>query len=266
MRPPRLGNALLSSLSSHFTRRELESRSRGSHLCLRSGNQRFNDDLHDTLGIGMEMVFRITGDAIPVPLPEKISQLRTSYIPLGERDSVDSVIETEASTPKDISRMYPVTAMGGTFDHLHAGHKILLSMAAWITSEKLIVGMTDDTLLRNKVNRHVMEDLAQRSRRVRAFLEFFKPNLVYDIVPINDVYGPTGWDPNIQALVVSKETLNGAAEIDKRREALHLPPLETFVIDVISATSSNLDSQDAAWLKGAKLSSTFIRQWIVDNC
>lgn len=81
-------------------------------------------------------------DAIPVPLPEKISQLRTSYIPLGERDSVDSVIETEASTPKDISRMYPVTAMGGTFDHLHAGHKILLSMAAWITSEKLIVGMT----------------------------------------------------------------------------------------------------------------------------
>lgn len=57
-----------------------------------------------------------------------------------------------------------------------------------------------------------MEDLAQRSRRVRAFLEFFKPNLVYDIVPINDVYGPTGWDPNIQALVVSKETLNGAVE------------------------------------------------------
>lgn len=54
--------------------------------------------------------------------------------------------------------------------------------------------------------------------------------------------------------------------VDKRREALHLPPLVTFVIDVISATSSNLDSQDAAWLKGAKLSSTYIRQWIVDNC
>jgi pantetheine-phosphate adenylyltransferase len=127
--------------------------------------------------------------------------------------------------------MYPVTAMGGTFDHLHAGHKILLSMSAWITSEKLIVGMTgmpiilqhaiffsfsqrclDDSLLRNKVNRHVMENFTQRSKRVRAFLEFFKPSLVYDIVPINDVYGPTGWDPNIQALVVSRETLGGAAE------------------------------------------------------
>ena len=37
---------------------------------------------------------------------------------------------------------YPVVAMGGTFDHLHSGHKILLSMAAWIAHEKVIVGMT----------------------------------------------------------------------------------------------------------------------------
>lgn len=72
--------------------------------------------------------------------------------------------------------------------------------------------LPDDALLRNKVNKHVMEDLPQRSKRVRGFLEFFKPGLVYDIVPINDVYGPTAWDPNIQALVVSKETLGGATE------------------------------------------------------
>jgi pantetheine-phosphate adenylyltransferase len=37
---------------------------------------------------------------------------------------------------------YPVVIIGGTFDHLHAGHKILLSMAAWIADEKLIVGVT----------------------------------------------------------------------------------------------------------------------------
>jgi pantetheine-phosphate adenylyltransferase len=38
---------------------------------------------------------------------------------------------------------------------------------------------------------------------------FFKPSLDYYIVPINDVYGPTATDPNIQALVVSKETASG---------------------------------------------------------
>lgn len=37
---------------------------------------------------------------------------------------------------------HDVAAIGGTFDHLHAGHKVLLSMAAWIAEEKLIVGVT----------------------------------------------------------------------------------------------------------------------------
>ncbi|KAF5358168.1 hypothetical protein D9756_001334 [Leucocoprinus leucothites] len=208
-----------------------------------------NEDVDESLGIGMEILFRVSGDSIPVPLPEAVGLLRTSYIPI-DRDSPS---------------MYPVTALGGTFDHLHAGHKILLSMAAWITSEKLIVGVTDDALLQNKVNKHVMEDISQRSNRVRGFLTFFKPDLVYNIVSINNVYGPTAWDPNIQALVVSKETLGGAAEIAKHRDSHQLPALEVFIIDVISATSANLDHQDVSWLKNAKLSSTFIRQWIVDN-
>lgn len=37
---------------------------------------------------------------------------------------------------------FPVVALGGTFDHLHAGHKILLSMAAWIARKKVIIGVT----------------------------------------------------------------------------------------------------------------------------
>lgn len=39
----------------------------------------------------------------------------------------------------------------------------------------------------------------------------FRPDLEYDLVDLQDVYGPTGSDPDIQALVVSKETLSGAA-------------------------------------------------------
>lgn len=42
----------------------------------------------------------------------------------------------------DAPSQYPVVVVGGTFDHLHAGHKILLSMAAWIASKKIIVGVT----------------------------------------------------------------------------------------------------------------------------
>ncbi|EIN07175.1 Nucleotidylyl transferase, partial [Punctularia strigosozonata HHB-11173 SS5] len=156
-----------------------------------------------------------------------------------------------------------VVALGGTFDHLHAGHKILLSMAAWIASEKIIVGVTDDALLQNKSNKHVLEDLSTRSERVRAFLALFRPGLVYDIVSIKDVAGPTGWDPDIHALVVSRETISGASAIDKIRTEKGLPPLRTFVIDVISAESESIEGDSAEALKQAKMSSTYIREWIV---
>jgi len=37
---------------------------------------------------------------------------------------------------------YPVVALGGTFDHLHNGHKILLTISAWIASKKVICGVS----------------------------------------------------------------------------------------------------------------------------
>jgi phosphopantetheine adenylyltransferase len=123
--------------------------------------------------------------------------------------------------------------------------------------------------------------MAVRMEKTRSFLQLFRPDLEYEIVPLRDVYGPTGWDPNIQALVVSMETLPGAASsgyldgflesftdthtVDNKRSAESLPPLRTFVIDVISSESEKLDHEDMEMLKQTKLSSTFIREWIVKN-
>lgn len=45
-------------------------------------------------------------------------------------------------TDSDPARQYRVVALGGTFDHLHPGHKILLTLAAAITTERLVVGVT----------------------------------------------------------------------------------------------------------------------------
>ncbi|KAF5330715.1 hypothetical protein D9619_005346 [Psilocybe cf. subviscida] len=227
-----------------------------------------NEDLDAGLGTGSDLCFRVSGDSMAVPLPASVSSLRQCYIPPGDRHPESVPTMPGTPSPNDAHKLpsqFPVTALGGTFDHLHSGHKILLSMAAYITSKKLIVGITDDVLLKSKTNQHVLEKLPLRTERVRAFLNFIKPSIIPDIVPITDVYGPTGWDPNIQALVVSKETLDGAEAIAKHRAEHKLPKLETFLIDVISSTQASLDSEDAAWLKKHKLSSTYIRQWIVDN-
>jgi len=53
--------------------------------------------------------------------------------------------------------------------------------------------------------------------------------------------------------------------VAKLRVSKDLPPLNIFLIDVISSVSVSLDHADVDWLKEHKLSSTFIRQWIVDR-
>lgn len=53
--------------------------------------------------------------------------------------------------------------------------------------------------------------------------------------------------------------------VHKLRAEKSLPALETFVIDVISSTEASVDDEDAEVLKNTKLSSTFIRQWIVEH-
>lgn len=129
----------------------------------------------------------------------------------------DVILPSFSSFTKSKPPFYPVVALGGTFDHLHAGHKILLSMGAWIATEKLIVGVTSSELLTRKPNAHLLEPLEVRMENVRKFLHRFKKGVEPYIVELKDVYGPTGYDPNIQALVVSRETVPGAAESTQRR-------------------------------------------------
>ena len=38
--------------------------------------------------------------------------------------------------------MFDKTIVGGTFDHIHAGHKILLTMTALLASKTIYVGVT----------------------------------------------------------------------------------------------------------------------------
>jgi phosphopantetheine adenylyltransferase len=54
-------------------------------------------------------------------------------------------------------------------------------------------------------------------------------------------------------------------QVDKCREEKDFPPLKTFVIDVISHSSHRLEADDVEALKQAKMSSTYIRQWIVSR-
>ncbi|KAF9306311.1 hypothetical protein BGZ74_006665 [Mortierella antarctica] len=151
---------------------------------------------------------------------------------------------------------YSDVALGGTFDHLHAGHKILLSMTAWVTSHRIVCGVSDEELLKTKKFKDFLEPLDKRVKAVEKFLRVFKRSLVCEAVPLHDIYGPTITDKQLQALMVSKETIKGGAAVNQERLNRHLPPLKIEVINVISPTETEVDEVSL------KISSTYIRQYL----
>ena len=106
---------------------------------------------------------------------------------------------------------YEVVVLGGTFDHLHNGHKILLSMAALITSKDLRIGVTrlQGPRLTRKMHYEYMQDLETRVSKVESWLNLFKPSINVKVVPIDDDFGPTRDDKTLQAIVGSQETAKG---------------------------------------------------------
>ncbi|GAA5842144.1 hypothetical protein JCM5353_002173 [Sporobolomyces roseus] len=157
---------------------------------------------------------------------------------------------------------YEVVAMGGTFDHLHAGHKILLSMACSIATKKLIVGVSDDALLGKKQFREYLESIEERIGNVEKFIELVRPTIRHQVVPLQDVYGPTATDPDIQALVVSLETASGGSAINKLRQERELSILDTYTINLV-ADDGTVESESEGEVRvETKMGSTGIREWI----
>ncbi|KAI8854391.1 hypothetical protein BC829DRAFT_359656, partial [Chytridium lagenaria] len=153
---------------------------------------------------------------------------------------------------------FDIVACGGTFDHLHSGHKILLTSAVWLASKKLICGVydfsTNEARLGRKKASALMETLDFRLKRVLQFLRMMKIQLEYDVVPITDDYGPTKDDPAIQAIVGSLETEQGCYAVNTVRKEQSLSPLEVFLVDLVSPSDA------AAGDMAAKLSSSEIRE------
>ncbi|KAI8331456.1 hypothetical protein BD560DRAFT_415709 [Blakeslea trispora] len=150
-------------------------------------------------------------------------------------------------------------AVGGTFDHLHAGHRILLTMTAILAQTSMVVGVTDDCMLTKKAHKELIAPTSQRVEYVKNYMQTVKRDIDYHIVPITDPFGPTATDPTIDALVVSKETLKGGDLVNNEREMRGLPPLELRIIDVISSDNASVQEQD---MSGIKISSSWIRQYI----
>lgn len=87
-----------------------------------------------------------------------------------ERNNCRQIMQEE---PVQKLQEFETTLIGGTFDHLHPGHKYLLSLMALMTRRRICVGMSADdaTLLVKKQGRQLLQPLIVRANRLSEFVE-----------------------------------------------------------------------------------------------
>ncbi len=139
--------------------------------------------------------------------------------------------------------------MGGTFDHLHDGHKYLLRTALNL-SHFIEIGLTSQELLDNKKAFSKLEDYATRKTNLKDFISSFTGLNRVSIVEIKnwDDMAKYSQDPSYEGLILSQETYSNAVKLNELREQKGLKPIILIVIPLLKDRDSS------------KISSTAIRE------
>ena len=146
-----------------------------------------------------------------------------------------------------------LVATGGTFDYIHIGHIKLLSTAFEI-SDHVIIGLTSDRFVkRYKLTSNIKNNYLRRLFNLKKYISLNFKDANYTILKLEDEFGPVISSSQIQAIVVSEETLVKVKQINKIRISNCLEPLRVIVVEI--AKSSD----------GKPISSTRIRNGEIDE-
>ncbi|CAI4227689.1 unnamed protein product [Auanema sp. JU1783] len=152
------------------------------------------------------------------------------------------LIGEEEPSDYDVPKpLYKKVVIGGTFDRLHNGHKVLLSKAALLASESITCGVTYKSMIIKKQLFELIEPVETRMMAVRDFVSDVSDDVVCLPEPIVDPFGPSIVVPDLEAIIVSKETIKGGEAVNKKRQEKGMSFLETVVIDLLEANDEVLN-------------------------
>jgi pantetheine-phosphate adenylyltransferase len=142
--------------------------------------------------------------------------------------------------------VYRHVALGGTFDHFHKGHEVLIKKAVEI-GNYVTVGVTSDRFAGRESEPYEVRKTAVERNLGRLGCKG------YSLVSLEDTFGPATTDESMDALVVSEETYGRAVELNRIRKEDGLEELEIIRIPMLHAED------------GGSLSSSRIRQGEIDR-
>ena len=142
--------------------------------------------------------------------------------------------------------------MGGTFDILHKGHRALLSKASEIGSVVLI-GLTTDERARKDRKDIVINSYVIRKENLEILLNSMNLSSDFQIVPLDNDWGPSVVEDSFTAIIVSEETKKTAEKINMIRLENGKKELEIVIVPFVKAYD------------GQKISSSRIRDNEIDS-
>ncbi|KXJ86933.1 hypothetical protein Micbo1qcDRAFT_125427 [Microdochium bolleyi] len=229
-------------------------------------------------------------------LAERNQPLRHDQLIVVEGGVTLNLPTPTTTKPTSQTKPVPIVCLGGTFDHLHPGHKLLLTAAVLLLQVppqsspkpcRFVVGITGDELLKQKKYAEFVQSWDLRALYVLKFLnsllqlsldggsESREPKLVsgdgrvtgifrdgtieVECVIIQDAFGPTTRQQEMDVLVVSGETRSGGNAVNAERQKLGWHALDIFEVDVLDAEEIS-DTTTKTEDYSTKISSTAIRR------
>lgn len=131
---------------------------------------------------------------------------------------------------------YQHSVIGGTFDHLHIGHKKLID-EAFSLSEKVTIGLSTQSLYQKKFLSYLIDSYETREAELKSFLLEKDYLSRAEIIPLKDIFGPSLTTKNIDAIFVTQTTFPSAQIINEERQKKGLPKIEIITVPFVKDES-----------------------------